>query len=180
MGEGDTSVSSMVEKLVKTTTAVAACQQNTPESRVGDAGFTQQETSILQKDQRYVVEAVENGAIGNEEPLLKKNPRRFAIFPIQYPDIWKMYKKAQASFWTTEEDSEHGREDVFLCCRLFLARRLRLDMISNREIGPESPVKWEGLTSWIHSSYIKKVVDHGHLQQQKRMEQLAAPPSPFW
>lgn len=27
------------------------------------------------------------------EPLLKENPRRFVIFPIQYPDIWNMYKK---------------------------------------------------------------------------------------
>lgn len=38
-----------------------------------------------------------------EEPLLKDNPRRFVIFPIQYNDIWKMYKKAEASFWTAEE-----------------------------------------------------------------------------
>lgn len=27
------------------------------------------------------------------EPLLKENPRRFVIFPIQYHDIWQMYKK---------------------------------------------------------------------------------------
>lgn len=40
-----------------------------------------------------------------EEPLLRENPRRFVIFPIQYPDIWKMYKQAQASFWTVEEVS---------------------------------------------------------------------------
>lgn len=38
-----------------------------------------------------------------EEPLLKENPRRFVIFPIQYHDIWQMYKKAEASFWTAEE-----------------------------------------------------------------------------
>ncbi|KAM9308055.1 ribonucleoside-diphosphate reductase subunit M2 B [Gastrophryne carolinensis] len=44
-----------------------------------------------------------NGNSDEDEPLLKKNPRRFVIFPIQYPDIWKMYKKAQASFWTAEE-----------------------------------------------------------------------------
>ncbi|XP_066435146.1 ribonucleoside-diphosphate reductase subunit M2 B [Eleutherodactylus coqui] len=44
-----------------------------------------------------------NGNGDEDEPLLKKNPRRFVIFPIQYPDIWKMYKKAQASFWTVEE-----------------------------------------------------------------------------
>lgn len=37
------------------------------------------------------------------EPLLRDNPRRFVIFPIQYPDIWQMYKKAEASFWTAEE-----------------------------------------------------------------------------
>jgi len=38
-----------------------------------------------------------------EEPLLKDNPRRFVVLPIQYHDIWKMYKKAEASFWTAEE-----------------------------------------------------------------------------
>lgn len=27
------------------------------------------------------------------EPLLRENPRRFVIFPIQYHDIWQMYKK---------------------------------------------------------------------------------------
>jgi ribonucleoside-diphosphate reductase subunit M2 len=37
------------------------------------------------------------------EPLLRENPRRFVIFPIQYQDIWQMYKKAEASFWTAEE-----------------------------------------------------------------------------
>merc|ERR1712004_640911 len=38
-----------------------------------------------------------------EEPLLKENPQRFVILPIKYDDIWKMYKKAMASFWTAEE-----------------------------------------------------------------------------
>ncbi|CAG7837933.1 unnamed protein product [Allacma fusca] len=38
-----------------------------------------------------------------DEPLLRENPRRFVIFPIQYKDIWQMYKKAEASFWTAEE-----------------------------------------------------------------------------
>uniref|UniRef100_A0A7M4E7A8 Ribonucleotide reductase regulatory TP53 inducible subunit M2B n=1 Tax=Crocodylus porosus TaxID=8502 RepID=A0A7M4E7A8_CROPO len=46
---------------------------------------------------------IENGFKASDEPLLRKNPRRFVIFPIQYPDIWKMYKQAQASFWTAEE-----------------------------------------------------------------------------
>lgn len=38
-----------------------------------------------------------------EEPLLKDNPSRFVLFPIKYHDIWQMYKKAEASFWTVEE-----------------------------------------------------------------------------
>merc|ERR1712083_961660 len=38
-----------------------------------------------------------------DEPLLKENPRRFVILPIQYDAIWRMYKKAEASFWTAEE-----------------------------------------------------------------------------
>ncbi len=38
-----------------------------------------------------------------EEPLLKENPNRFVLFPIQHEDVWNMYKKAEASFWTAEE-----------------------------------------------------------------------------
>jgi len=39
----------------------------------------------------------------SEEPLLKDSKRRFVLFPIQYHEIWQMYKKAEASFWTAEE-----------------------------------------------------------------------------
>ena len=39
----------------------------------------------------------------DDEPLLRENPNRFVVFPIEYPDIWKMYKQAEASFWTVEE-----------------------------------------------------------------------------
>jgi hypothetical protein len=37
-------------------------------------------------------------ALEAEEPLLKPNPRRFVILPIQYDAIWKMYKKAVARY----------------------------------------------------------------------------------
>lgn len=37
------------------------------------------------------------------EPLLTENKNRFVLFPIQHDDIWQMYKKAEASFWTAEE-----------------------------------------------------------------------------
>ncbi|KAH9900594.1 ribonucleotide reductase [Xylariomycetidae sp. FL2044] len=38
-----------------------------------------------------------------DEPLLQENPQRFVLFPIKYHEIWQMYKKAEASFWTAEE-----------------------------------------------------------------------------
>lgn len=38
-----------------------------------------------------------------EEVILKPNPKRFVLFPIKYHEVWQMYKKAEASFWTVEE-----------------------------------------------------------------------------
>ncbi|KAF9416533.1 Ribonucleotide-diphosphate reductase (RNR), small subunit [Podila epigama] len=38
-----------------------------------------------------------------DEPLLRPNPRRFVLFPIKFHEVWQMYKKAEASFWTAEE-----------------------------------------------------------------------------
>merc|ERR1719389_943168 len=37
------------------------------------------------------------------EELLRENPRRWVMFPIRFPEIWEMYKKHEASFWTAEE-----------------------------------------------------------------------------
>lgn len=38
-----------------------------------------------------------------EEVLLKENKDRFVLLPIKYPELWEMYKKTEASFWTAEE-----------------------------------------------------------------------------
>jgi len=43
----------------------------------------------------------------NVEPLLKDNPNRFVLFPIEHDDIWNFYKKSEASFWTAEEIDLH-------------------------------------------------------------------------
>ena len=37
------------------------------------------------------------------EVLLAEENKRYVIFPIKHDDIWKMYKQAEANFWTTEE-----------------------------------------------------------------------------
>lgn len=38
-----------------------------------------------------------------DEPILSANSSRFTMFPVQYNQVWEMYKKAEASFWTAEE-----------------------------------------------------------------------------
>ncbi|KAL1806595.1 hypothetical protein DCAR_0832412 [Daucus carota subsp. sativus] len=38
-----------------------------------------------------------------EEPILMEQPQKFCMFPIKYPQLWEMYKRAQASFWAVEE-----------------------------------------------------------------------------
>lgn len=37
------------------------------------------------------------------DPILAPNPQRFVLFPIKYHQVWEMYKKHEASFWTVEE-----------------------------------------------------------------------------
>lgn len=44
-------------------------------------------------------------ATTNTEPILQEDNSRFVLFPIKYNKIWKMYKKAHASFWTADEIS---------------------------------------------------------------------------
>jgi ribonucleoside-diphosphate reductase subunit M2 len=46
------------------------------------------------------------------EPLLTPSLDRFTVFPIKYPNLWDMYKKAQMSNWTAEEiDFSKDMED---------------------------------------------------------------------
>ena len=37
------------------------------------------------------------------DPILTPTRTRFTTFPIRYPDLWALYKKAIGSFWTVEE-----------------------------------------------------------------------------
>jgi ribonucleoside-diphosphate reductase beta chain len=43
-----------------------------------------------------------------KEILLEENKDRFVLFPIKYPQIWELYKKAEQSFWTAEEVDLHA------------------------------------------------------------------------
>jgi ribonucleotide reductase beta subunit family protein with ferritin-like domain len=37
------------------------------------------------------------------DPILAPSTARFTTFPIRYPDLWALYKKAIGSFWSVEE-----------------------------------------------------------------------------
>ena len=39
----------------------------------------------------------------HQEQLLSEDIKRYVIFPIKADNVWAMYKKAEANFWTTEE-----------------------------------------------------------------------------
>ena len=46
------------------------------------------------------------------EPILTPSSSRFVLCPIKYPVVWEMYKKAEASFWTSEEvDLSHDQQE---------------------------------------------------------------------
>ena len=60
------------------------------------------------------------------EPMLNENPQRFVLFPIKQAEVWSMYKKAEASFWTAEELAELF--EMEWCIRL-LANKNFLDNI---------------------------------------------------
>ena len=36
---------------------------------------------------------------GSYEPLLAPSTKRLVVYPIEYPDLWLLYKKAQGKIW---------------------------------------------------------------------------------
>lgn len=63
-------------------------------------------SKVMKQDQEEMnlqTELSEKQKLDQQEPILKDNPNRFVIFPIQHHDIWDFYKKSEASFWTAEE-----------------------------------------------------------------------------
>ncbi|KAG2467583.1 RIR2 reductase, partial [Polypterus senegalus] len=86
-----------------------------------------------------------------EEPLLKDNPRRFVIFPIQYHDIWQMYKKAEASFWTAEEVERFSQEVQVTEARCFYGFQIAMENIHSE------------MYSLLIDTYIKDPVERDYL-----------------
>ncbi|KAJ4493599.1 ribonucleotide reductase small subunit [Lentinula edodes] len=81
-------------------TSPASLEENEDQCVEEDTTQTTSAEELAALQKRFVgeVELPES-----EEPLLLESRRRFVLFPIQYHEIWQMYKKAEASFWTAEE-----------------------------------------------------------------------------
>ncbi|KAF7881842.1 uncharacterized protein EAF02_006530 [Botrytis sinoallii] len=68
-----------------------------------DAPIVEEVKKPIVEEQKVVAVAPGIKPEEADEPLLQENPNRFVLFPIKYHEIWQMYKKAEASFWTAEE-----------------------------------------------------------------------------
>jgi ribonucleoside-diphosphate reductase beta chain len=61
--------------------------------------------NVKAKNLEYKILFLKNEAMKNPitEEIQVQTKDRFVLFPIKYDAIWKMYKQAEASFWTAEE-----------------------------------------------------------------------------
>lgn len=88
-------------------------QEEEEEDSVSEASFSSSSSAKKQEEPRmseYKLKEL-NGEL-LPEPYLIENPNRFVLFPIEEKDVWDMYKKAEASFWTAEElDLAHDLKD---------------------------------------------------------------------
>jgi ribonucleoside-diphosphate reductase beta chain len=127
-----------------------------------------------------------------KEILLEENKDRFVLFPIKYPKIWEMYKKAEQSFWTAEEidlqadlkdwdrlsnDERHFIKHVlafFAASDGIVNENLAINFMSEVQL-PEArcfygfQIMMENIHSEMYSllidTYIKDPVEKGHLLQ---------------
>lgn len=118
-----------MESLPKKLDLSVADKENTPVDApiVHDVDLSKPITQIVKEEVQPAV-APTIKPEESDEPLLQENPHRFVLFPIKYHEvrivndalrvkcflhrqanallpyqIWQMYKKAEASFWTAEE-----------------------------------------------------------------------------
>lgn len=96
-----------MESPVKKLNFTAAGKENAPLDADVAAIADQIETQKPVKEKSEEVKTEKTVVVSKpqemDEPLLQENPQRFVLFPIKYHEIWQMYKKAEASFWTAEE-----------------------------------------------------------------------------
>mmetsp|Transcript_15372 Transcript_15372/g.24213 ORF Transcript_15372/g.24213 Transcript_15372/m.24213 type:complete len:382 (+) Transcript_15372:211-1356(+) len=64
-------------------------------------------SSVIKPDKDDNQEQKYPASLDLHEPLCQETKNRFVLFPIANQEIWQMYKKHMASFWTAEEVDLH-------------------------------------------------------------------------
>lgn len=92
-------------QVVSTKTAFPTTTKSEGDSSTTDLlkRIAELELTVKEQSEEIAAAAPSSEEDFSDEPLLKPNNARFVMFPIEYHDIWEMYKKAEASFWTVEE-----------------------------------------------------------------------------
>lgn len=98
--EKDVSQNSIITKHMITPDNIKEITPSREEAEKAKAAIERDHQAFLatHRVHRHELKAMEK-----DEPLLVENSRRFVLFPIKFHEIWQMYKKAEASFWTAEE-----------------------------------------------------------------------------
>jgi ribonucleotide reductase beta subunit family protein with ferritin-like domain len=129
-----------------------------------------------------------------EEPLLKENPNRHVIFPIEHGDIWAKYKQHMSVFWIPEEidlskDMKDWNEKLNDNERHFIKHILgffagsdgivmeNLAMRFTREIGiPEAKFFYacQNLIESVHSESYSLLIDTYVEDKQEKQDLLRA------
>ncbi|XP_076957846.1 ribonucleoside-diphosphate reductase small chain A-like [Bidens hawaiensis] len=79
-----------------------------------------------------------------EDPILTPNPERFCMFPIQYPQIWEMYKKAEEIDLTILVGMNGDLMSEYI---EFVADRLLGALGCGKLYGVQNPFDWMELIS---------------------------------
>merc|ERR1712194_474357 len=66
---------------------------------MGDDG----QFGLANRDEAAKALSAEFMAVEKQDVVLAENSQRWVMFPIKYHEVWAMYKKHEASFWTAEE-----------------------------------------------------------------------------
>lgn len=121
------------------------------------------------------------------ESVLLPNPNRHVLFPIKYADMWDMYEKAVASFWTVSEIDFSKDESDFASMteneRMFIKRILaffagadgivneNIDTNFNEEVQvPEARAfySYQQFNETIHSHNYSLMIDRYVQSKQER------------
>lgn len=123
-----------------------------------------------------VVSQTTNAAV---EPILDSSRKQFTAFPIQYQDIWKLYKEQQACFWKAEEIDFSSDYNDFMTLnkdeqhfiKMILAFFAASDGIVNFNLGERfireiqnseilTMYRWQAMMEDIHSLVYSQMLDN--------------------